>query len=192
MTAECMPARTWFAWSWGNGTNHSTVYESAFSIPPTKTKARTVMTNQQRFQRLYPGSEDAYGQHDSEGIRTETVKGATSETRYETHLEGEGLGLGIIPIRKKDNTVRWAALDLDDKTVDHKALARKVEDLGLPAVVLRSRNGGAHITVFFTDDVPAALAIKKLEQLSEDLGLKNPDGRPIEVFPSRPLQQASS
>lgn len=149
------------------------------------------MTALQRFRRLFPGLEDAYGQYDCPEKGTTTVKRATPKAAWERHFKGTAAGLGIPPLRR-DGTVRFAVLDLDDDNTDHATLARKVEDLGLPLVVCRSKSGGAHLYVFFTEDVRAELVRKKQQKFSEALGLKNPDGRPIEIFPKQSTLKVSS
>ena len=142
------------------------------------------MTHLDRFQRLFSGLEDAHGQYACPNKGTTTVRRATSKTAWQRHFKGTDAGLGIPPLRR-NGTVRFAALDVDDDKTDHAALARRVEDLGLPLVVCRSKSGGAHLYVFLTDDVPADNIRKKLQQWSEALGLANPDGRPIEIFPKQ-------
>jgi superfamily II DNA or RNA helicase len=78
---------------------------------------------------------------------------------FARHLRG-GLTVGIYPLLPGD-TCALLACDFDKGTwlLDALAYLDACHANGVPAVVERSRSGnGAHVWVFFTDPVPAALA----------------------------------
>ena len=72
----------------------------------------------------------------------------------EDHLKGVK-GIGSIPITDK-NECKFGVLDIDTYNVDHKEIAKKCKALKIPAVVCRSKSGGAHIFIFMKDWVNAA------------------------------------
>ena len=75
------------------------------------------------------------------------------------HLSG-ALEIGLYPLRD-DDRCHWLAADFDGATAMLDALAylKAARAQSVPAAVELSRSGsGAHVWVFFTDAVPAALA----------------------------------
>lgn len=77
----------------------------------------------------------------------------------ESHLAG-GLHLGLYPLVEGD-TCRFLACDFDRETwlLDGLAYLDACSDAGVPAALERSRSGdGAHVWVFFSAPVPAAVA----------------------------------
>lgn len=146
------------------------------------------MTNLERFQRLFQGRENVYGQFslapDGEK-RVMTVSRPVTQAQWEGHLEGAGPFLGIVPIRQ-DNHCLFGAIDVDEDGVDLAALEVQVVAAGLPLVVCRSKSGGAHLYLFLQDPAPARTVVQKLKSWSKALGrTENPDGRPIEIFPKQ-------
>lgn len=140
-----------------------------------------------RFQRLFRGRENSFGQWDAE--KTFTASRPVEEKNWISHLQGKGPILGSVPIMQ-DNTCYWGAIDLDDDTVDHAALAELVEHAHLPLVVVRSKSGGAHLYLFLLDPTPAKLVKDKLTKWAAALKIKNPPyptgaPHPIEVFPKQ-------
>jgi TOTE conflict system, Archaeo-Eukaryotic Primase domain len=79
---------------------------------------------------------------------------------------------------------RVAAIDIDDHDSKHPIdlvkLALEGARRNIPAVVCRSRNGGAHILFFFASGQPAKLVRARLKQIATALGY--PDA---EVFPKQ-------
>ena len=67
-----------------------------------------------KFKLIFEGLDVAYGQHQSEGKRADgkqegksyIVKQEVTDSLWQSHLDGVGPSLGIIPIRA-DNTVTW-------------------------------------------------------------------------------------
>ena len=110
-----------------------------------------------RFRDLFSGYTQAHGIFEIERTDLKTVKkkGAArtvnfhaSDRTWEEHLAGGAKGLGIIPLLDDGISVQWAAIDIDVNDIDHAFLGKKVEDLGLPLVVCRSKSGGAHCYLF--------------------------------------------
>lgn len=140
-----------------------------------------------RFQRLFRGRENAYGQWVQDAVKT--VGGAVTEKEWLTHLKGKGPILGIVPIMQT-NTCYFGAIDLDQDNLDHAALAAIIEHAKLPLVVCRSKSGGAHLYLFLSEPVPAKLVKTKLSTWAQQLKLKNPPYKngsphPIEVYPKQ-------
>ena len=42
-------------------------------------------------------------------------------------------------------SVKWAAIDIDVNDIDHSRLEAKVNELGLPLIVCRSKSGGTEL-----------------------------------------------
>ena len=100
---------------------------------------------------------------------------------WQAHLAGE-MGLGIVPCRL-DATVVFGALDVDKYDIEdlHFSLPKRVDKLGLPIVITRSKSGGAHLWVFFCKPVPAKRAIAFLEWARDKLRLD----KKTEIFPKQ-------
>jgi len=140
----------------------------------------------ERLSSLFSGYENVFGQystdkpthHDNGKIEGSawTERGAPA---WKRHVEGK-VGLGIIPL-KIDNTVKFGAIDIDVyKGIDHGGIEQKVNSLGLPLVVCRSKSGGAHLYVFFKEPVRARTAIDKLGEWATILGYGG-----VEIFPKQ-------
>jgi TOTE conflict system, Archaeo-Eukaryotic Primase domain/Primase C terminal 1 (PriCT-1) len=133
-----------------------------------------------RFQNLFRGSERTHGvylpKRDPDHI---TRHAPPTPQDFIAHLEGRE-GLGIVPIRP-DGTCVFGAIDIDDDTIDHKALFRKVSDLGLPLTVCRSKSGGAHCYLFARDPgYSPSHIIAALKHWSTLLGHSG-----VEIFPKQ-------
>lgn len=91
------------------------------------------------------------------------------------HLAGDGVGIGIPPLRP-DNTVVFAAIDLDEPDFD---AAREMQKY-IPGVswIERSRSGNAHVWVFFSTPIEAWLPMALLKEACVAAGKKH-----VEVFP---------
>lgn len=145
------------------------------------------MSTTDRFRSLFRGLADAHGQYTvlaGGKKRVKTVREAPPDEAWENHLAGQGPFLGIVPITA-DSTCYFGALDVDDEAIDHRGLVRLVEKRNLPLVVCRSKSGGAHLYVFFVEPVPAREVVSKLKRWQAALGVTNPDGRPVEIFPKQ-------
>lgn len=103
------------------------------------------------------------------------VKGTAVTVRQEyipenwiNHINGRE-GLGVIPITD-DGTCCWGAIDIDKYPLDIIGLEHKIRELKLPIVVLRSKSGGAHLTVFFENPLPCKEVTSKLVEVASALG----------------------
>lgn len=144
-----------------------------------------------RFMALFAGLERAHGVYkipNRQAAEGEKVKGrALTEHKPVTvdlwaqHLEGKQ-GIGIIPIRD-DNTVSWAAIDVDVYPLDLVELERKVIEQRMPLVVVRSKSGGAHLFLFCAEPLPARYVRAKLEGWVVALGYPK-----LEIFPKQNVQ----
>jgi len=109
------------------------------------------MSYLQRFMAAFEGFSAAHGQTQiSEERRAGKQKAKSIIVRkpltvelIADHLKG-GLGVGSIPINE-DNRCRFGALDIDQYPLDLAALDKKIQKMEVPAVVCRSKSGGAHI-----------------------------------------------
>lgn len=142
----------------------------------------------QEFYDLYQGLHRAHGRYtvgklnEAKGKvdgRADTVLEPTTLSKWQDHLDGK-TGLGIIPIRD-DATVRWGAIDVDVYPLDIDKLFAKVLRLDLPVVVLRTKSGGAHVTCFAKEDVPAKLMRSKMMEMAVALGYPGVEINPKQV-----------
>lgn len=144
--------------------------------------ANKTVTSLPRFQKLFRGRENAYGQWQNGG---DTKRGEIPEKAWLSHLAGKGPILGVVPIQV-DNTCYWGAIDFDDDDVDHAALAGIIAHAKLPLITIRSKSGAAHLYVFLKDPVSAKIMIAKLKSFAKHLNLlKNPNGSMVETFPKQ-------
>jgi hypothetical protein len=138
----------------------------------------------QRFMALFEGYEKAHGrfeiQYREENGKVKgkanTVHSAATLHDVELHLEGK-VGLGTIAL-KDNNTLLFAVIDVDVYNIDHTELEKKIARL--PLVICRSKSGGAHLCVFFSEPVAAGVAIEKLSEWAAYLGYGG-----VELFPKQ-------
>jgi hypothetical protein len=109
--------------------------------------------------------------------------GATDK-EYKAHLAGSGVSLGIIPLLST-NACWFGAIDIDisgERPLREKIeqLEKRVRSLELPLVVCRSKSGGAHLYLFGSEPIPAAILIRKLTELAAVLGYGG-----TEIFPKQ-------
>jgi hypothetical protein len=130
------------------------------------------------FRSLFVGGDFGYGEWDTQRGAI-TRRGPAPLSAYEKHLAGE-LGLGLVPVRV-DGTCRFAAVDIDVDTIDHKALYRKVQKRRFPLHVCRSKSGGAHLYMFIQEPgLPAAQVQGLLRRWASILGYPS-----AEIFPKQ-------
>lgn len=136
---------------------------------------------------LFPGYEHAHGRYEVRSTdergkaqgKALTIREPVKQEDWDRHLDGDGPGLGVIPLRS-DNTVGWACIDIDVIGINHAELEEKIKKLGLPLVVARSKSGGAHCFLFCNEYIPAGLAQRALESWAAALGHGG-----CEVFPKQ-------
>lgn len=139
------------------------------------------------FFSLYGGLDRAYGTYVQDRIneaknkmdgKAQTVSGEYCAKLWEKHLSGEK-GIGVIPIT--DAAVcNWGAIDIDVYPLDLTALEQKVRLLALPLVVLRTKSGGAHLTMYLKSGVSAATVRSKMTSFSVALGYGG-----VEIYPKQ-------
>lgn len=127
---------------------------------------------QPRFAKLFSGLDTAFG-YNSKPPRW--IKRPPRREDYLKHLQGEGFGIGIAPLRP-DNTVLFAAIDLDEP--DFEAAREMQEYLPGRSFIERSKSGNAHVWVFFEEPVEAWVAMGVLREATIAAGKKG-----VEVFP---------
>jgi hypothetical protein len=124
----------------------------------------------EQFMDLHAGMPLAFGTG-----KGEWVKRSPTKADFVRHLTGEGSGIGIAPLRP-DNTVMFAAIDLDEPDFD---AAFEMQDY-IPGTsfVERSRSGNAHVLVYFAAPCPAWVAMGVLKEATLAAGKQH-----VEVFP---------
>ena len=142
----------------------------------------------ERFKNIFQGLDRAHGVTKvAESISNGTkIKGksfvkreSVTDELWQKHLEGED-SLGVIPIND-ENKCKWGCIDIDSYAgFDHKQLINKIQKLNLPLIVFRSKSGGAHVFLFTSDYVSAALMQDKLNEIRSVLGYGG-----SEVFPKQ-------
>lgn len=144
------------------------------------------MTLAQRFHDLFASLNRAHGVHVPDTTGNPGKKKGKSWTDptpptvelWQQHLDGKK-GLGLVPIRD-DSTCLWAAIDVDDYTLDLRKFEIKAHEMGLPCTLCRTKSGGAHLYLFFSELVPAKLVREKLRKFCLALGYHT-----AEVFPKQ-------
>jgi len=145
------------------------------------------MTLAQQFMKRFAGLERAHGIYTITSERESGKKVGKAVTRrepvteelWQLHFEGKQ-SLGIVPIRD-DATCVFGAIDIDSyKDFDVVALAAKVEALGLPLLVCRSKSGGAHLYLFTSAPIPAKLMRARLAEFARLLEYPK-----AEIFPKQ-------
>lgn len=124
-----------------------------------------------RFAELFDGLKVAHGTG-----RGQWIKRPLRSEDWVKHLQGEGPGIGVAPLRE-DNTVAFAAIDLDEP--DFEAAAEMQRYLPGEGWVECSRSGNAHVWVFFRDPCPAWVAMGVLKETTLAVLPKSS----VEVFP---------
>lgn len=140
------------------------------------------------FMRVFKGLDRAHGTYAiiDKGGKTKvdgraiTLSEPVTIEKWEKHLAGTSAGIGIVPI-DDDANVHWSAIDIDDYALDHQILWDKIQKLSLPLIICRSKSGGAHLYVFYTEPVSAKLSRGKLMEWVIALGCKPG----TEIFPKQ-------
>lgn len=111
----------------------------------------------------------ATGKHKSWG---RTDPGQVDRLIWSEHLQGDGPGVGIIPLRD-DDTCLFGVIDYDVTTCDHLTLEKHINVLKLPLIVCRSKSGGAHLYVFTQTPVKADILRQRLDEWKSALGISH-------------------
>lgn len=137
------------------------------------------------FKTNFEGNTDSYILFDGKNYITKHEQ--VTKELYQQHLEGK-LSLGIIPITK-DNTCKWGVIDDDSHKKDkskaiqpynYKKLLKKIEILGLPVTVYKSKSGGAHIKLSLDKHYPAYKVRNIIKKIAYQLCETTP-----EIFPKQ-------
>ncbi len=144
------------------------------------------MSDARRLLAAFEGSDAAYGTT-SVGRRgrngkteadSRVVHGTLDEEKVQEHIQGQQ-GVGSIPINSSNNC-KFGALDIDTYDLNLEALNQKVQSMGMPLILCRSKSGGAHLFLFLKDWEPAALIREYLTEMSIALGHSG-----CEIFPKQ-------
>jgi len=141
-----------------------------------------------RFKKIFEGLNCAYGQYIPSNTYSEngkqkgkpfTVRKTVTDILWQNHLEGKEPALGIIPINEQ-SLCKWGCIDIDQYNFDHKKFIKKIKQKNLPLIVCRSKSGGAHVFLFASEHIQAALMRSKLKRMSASLGYSE-----CEIFPKQ-------
>lgn len=148
------------------------------------------------FHQLFFGLERAHGKYvlgtasgakAKVGGKARTVQEPVTDAVWQAHLEGR-VGLGVVPICD-DNTCLWGAIDIDIYDgLHHGDLATRINGMGLPLVVCRTKSGGAHLYLFLSEPVKATLVRSKLLEWTVALGYN----KSTEIFPKQDTLKSDS
>ena len=112
------------------------------------------MSDAKRLLAAFEGSDAAYGTT-SVGRRgrngkteadSRVVHGTLDEEKVQAHIEGKQ-GVGSIPINSSNNC-KFGALDIDTYDLNLEALNHKVQSMGMPLILCRSKSA-EHICFYF-------------------------------------------
>lgn len=147
----------------------------------------TTLDLAEEFFRLYEGLNRAHGLYRITGVdakknkvagKATTVAEPVTVEKWAAHLAGS-ISIGIVPINDEAQ-VRWGAVDIDVYPLDLNALGEKIEKLDLPCIVLRTKSGGAHVTLYCKEWVSAELMRSKMTEVAVALGYPG-----VEVYPKQ-------
>lgn len=110
--------------------------------------------------------------------KAHTVRSPVTVPLWRDHLDGKK-GLGVAPILE-EGLCNFAAIDVDDYSLDPIALARRVEEAKLPLVTCRTKSGGAHLYVFLKE--PTSAAEVRVALMEWTIALGHPK---CEIFPKQ-------
>ena len=121
------------------------------------------------FMKMFRGRTTAYGVTVLSGDKSEKGKALGKswteaselvDEAYYAHLNGER-GLGLVPITE-DSKCFFGVIDVDAYT-DNSSLVHVVYKHNLPIVPIRSKSGGLHLYLFFTEPVAAKDVVRILK-----------------------------
>jgi hypothetical protein len=137
------------------------------------------------FYKAFKGSDIAHGtfvQSKTNSLKkkgeAKVIREPTTIEMWKEHLNG-GVGLGIIPITS-NNQCHWGAIDIDQYDINHKELTRTLKQNKIPAIVARTKSGGAHVYIFLTEPVEAGTVQTQMSSLAASLGYAG-----SEIFPKQ-------
>lgn len=146
------------------------------------------MSIERRLFSLYAGLTRARGrnsvqpefdENNKRKSKNQTLSIPYTEDSWRDHLSGRD-GLGVVPITD-DNECKWGAIDIDIYPLNIEALEQQVLKLDIPMVVLRTKSGGAHLTMYFDTFQSCKNVRAKMAEISFALGLGNREIYPKQV-----------
>lgn len=144
----------------------------------------------ERMLELFRGFEHGHGTYREEERKAGSVKSVIKKTArtlrepptvdlWQQHLDGRR-PLGIVPIRSGGECY-WGVIDVDKYTdLSHVDIVSRLAKMDVPAMVCRSKSGGAHVFLFLREPVQAADLISKLREIAAILGFGD-----CEIFPKQ-------
>lgn len=136
--------------------------------------------------KLFEGNSDSYikstvsGELDDRGKRITkylTVNEPLTTTQWQEHLEGK-TRIGLKP--ERNNKCLWGCIDVDPssyKNYNQKKYVDIIKEYKLPLVPIKSKSGGLHIFVFFTDWADVSKVTEKLKKINDKFFMA------LEIFP---------
>lgn len=118
------------------------------------------------------------GKIESPQSMRKTVQEPVTARLWQEHLNGTD-AIGIVPIND-ESMCYFGAIDIDVYPHDNIALEEKIEALGLPLIVCRTKSGGAHCYLFTSEPVPAKVIRDSLIEWAAALGYPG-----VEIFPKQ-------
>lgn len=110
---------------------------------------------------------------------------ALSDAEYERHLDpASDTRLGVKPT-DEDGFAAWFAIDIDLYSEEdlHLKYFDRLEELGVPMIVTRSKSGGVHMWGFLDEPAPVRRVFNVLDRITK--ALPAPRGH-HDIFPSNP------
>lgn len=139
-------------------------------------------TDVNRFAKLFRANDRSHGVFHPQSGAMETLHRPITMDDYRKHLDGV-TGLGAVPILD-DHTCWFGVIDVDtpddEPSVDLEDLEQRIQGLGLPLVLCRSKSGDAHLYCFGAEPLPAKLLRATLKKWAAQLGHSG-----CEVFPKQ-------
>ena len=120
------------------------------------------------------GEDDDRGK---KGAKYKTIHSPVTAEVWKKHLEGE-LRLGLRP--EVDGTCTWGCIDIDPnnyKDFSEKKVVEIIKRYNLPFVPVKSKSGGLHLFVFFSESASVDKIVSKMGEINEQYFLA------LEIFP---------
>ena len=104
----------------------------------------------------------------------------TTKQLWEQHISGN-YSIGQVPVNY-EGMLQWAAFDVDlyKNNIPFDEIISIINTMDWPFILLRSKSGGAHAYVFFTEETAAAPVIQKMQDFTAFFGFAG-----AEVFPKQ-------
>ena len=130
--------------------------------------------NSQYLKSSLTGEDDERGKRQANYV---TVHEPVTDNIWKQHLEGK-LRLGLKP--EMNDKCHWGCIDVDPnnyKDYSEKKYVEIIKKYNLPFVPVKSKSGGLHIFIFFTEQADIKKVQTKLQEINEEYFLAQ------EIFP---------